>query len=722
MAVNAHYDDLVTLILEHDRRYYVDDAPVISDREYDRLFAELKQIESDYPDLRRPDSPTLRVGGAPKREFREVRREVKMYSLDNTYDEGELGDFFERVRKSLGETPVYVVEPKLDGASIEITYREGVLVLASTRGDGAVGEDVTENIRTVRTVPLRIPEPGEVVVRGEVFIERADLEAVNVERQSRGEPPFANPRNAAAGSLRLLDPVITAKRPLRVFLWELVSAPGLPSTHSAGLGWMARQGLPMHGREVICGSEAEVVEAVLRFEAMRPELPFDIDGAVIKVDDLESRKRLGHTARFPRFAVAFKFETEKAETKLIGITCQVGRTGTLTPVAEIEPVQLAGTTVSRASLHNEDEIRDKDVRVGDRVVIEKAGEIIPQVVSVIPAPPELRGPVFTMPSVCPVCGASTAREAGSARWRCTNTIACPGQLKASLRHFASRGAMDIEHLGPSLIEQLVDRGLVQDPADLYGLNRKDIAGLERMAEKSAENVVNAVEASRERPLDRLITGLGIPLVGEVAARQLAERYGTLSGFIGLSGEAEREALAEIHGIGPKIADAVATVLDDERFRGVVQKLLDRGVDLKQPRVAGDGRGALSGRSFCVTGTLSRPRAEIHEMIRAAGGEVHKAVTQKTTFLVAGGKVGQAKIKKALAAGTRVIDEVVLRSMIDTPSPDPDMEAKCPECGEWSEVEWVDIPPGGYWWKNSGTCPKCDLPILVETECEFREKI
>ncbi len=661
--IKERYDELVTEILEHDRRYYMEDAPVISDREYDRLFGELKQIERDHPDLKRPDSPTQRVGGTPKEGFRQVRRPVRMYSLDNTYNAEDLDEFFERVRTALGTTPTYVVEPKLDGASIEMTYREGVLALASTRGDGQVGEDVTENIRTVRTVPLRIAEPGEVVVRGEVCIERAALETVNRERLARGEAAFANPRNAAAGSLRLLDPTITATRPLKVFLWELVTTPPMPKTHSAGQAWMAGQGLPTHGLERVCDSEAGVMAAIERFDAMRRELPYDIDGAVIKVDDLESRRKLGHTARFPRFAVAFKFETEKATTRLLGITCQVGRTGALTPVAELEPVQLAGTTVSRASLHNEDEIREKDVRVGDQVVIEKAGEIIPQVVAVIPAEAGSRGPVFEMPAACPVCGAPTEREAGEARWRCTNTLACPGQLKAALRHFASRGAMDMEHLGPSLIDQLIGNGLVKDPADLFGLTAAQIEGLERMGRKSAENVVNAVADSRDRPLDRLINGLGIPFVGEVAARQLAEHYGSLSGLAAREPGAERTTLAKIHGIGPKIADAVASALEDERFMGVVRKLLDQGIDPKRAESAGTG-GSLETLSFCVTGTLTRPRAEIHELIKAAGGEIHKSVTQKTAYLVTGEKVGQAKIKKAEAAGTKVIDEATLMSMLE----------------------------------------------------------
>jgi DNA ligase (NAD+) len=662
-TARARHAHLVREIQEHDRRYYVDDAPAITDLEYDRLFAELKALEEDHPDLRTPDSPTLRVGGAPAEGFVRVRHPRRMYSLDNTYDRADMDEFFRRVREGLGAggDPVFVVEPKLDGASMELIYRDGVLALALTRGDGAWGEDVTANVRTIRSLPLRIPAGGEVIARGEVFIHRADLEAVNREREAAGEPEFANPRNAAAGSLRLIDPKITAARPLRIHLYELVSAPEAPTSHSDCLAWLAGQGLPTHGLEAICRGRDEVLAALDRFDGLRGTLPFEIDGAVIKLDDLASRERLGATARFPRWAVAYKFAPEQAVTLLVDIALQVGRTGALTPVAVLEPVHLAGTVVSRASLHNEDEIRERDVRVGDRVVVEKAGEIIPQVVGVIPPPEERRGPPFAMPAACPVCGAPAARGEGEARWRCTNRLACPGQLKAALRHFGGRAAMDVENLGPAVIDQLVDRGLVRDPADLYALTIEQVAGLERMADRSAANLAEALRGSRGRPLDRLLTGLGIPLVGEVVARQLAPRYGSLSGFAGADPEAERAELAAIHGIGAGIADAVAGALGDPRFMNVVRKLLAAGID-PAAEASGDG-GPLSGSSVCVTGTLSRPRAKIHEAIRAAGGEVHTAVRRGTTYLVAGDKVGRAKLDKARALGTEVISETDLERLL-----------------------------------------------------------
>ncbi|MCP4602887.1 MAG: NAD-dependent DNA ligase LigA [Proteobacteria bacterium] len=660
----ARHAQLVEAIRRYDYLYYVEDAPEISDRDYDILFDELEKLEQSFPDLIRRDSPTQRVGAAPKEGFVRVQRARRMYSLDNTYSREELGDFLTRISSGLGSRePVYVVEPKLDGASIELTYVGGILTLASTRGDGLVGEDVTSGIRTIRSLPLGIVENQEVVVRGEVFINRADLEAVNRERELKGEPAFANPRNAASGSLRLLDPTVTAKRPLRVFLYELTGAPTLPPTHSACLDWIADQGLPVHRLERKCVSHKEVFEAVDAFDSMRTELPYDIDGTVIKVDDLELRDRLGHTSRFPRWAVAFKFEAEQAKTKLIGIAVQVGRTGSLTPVAKLEPVQLAGTTVSRASLHNEDEILSKDIRVGDTVIVEKAGEIIPHVVGVIPVDESERSAPFAMPTTCPVCSAPAARQEGEARWRCTNRLACPGQLKASLIHFARRSAMDIEHLGPSLVDQLVNQGMVSDPADLYSLTEDQAAGLERMATKSAANFIAAVNASRKQTLDRLVSGLGIQLVGDVAAKQLAKRYGTLKKFAEKNPDDEQEELAAIHGIGPKIAESVATALSDERFMGVIRKLLDLGIDSLAPPDE-ETSGLLSDMSFCVTGALSRPRNQIHDMIQKAGGQVHKAVKKGTTHLVAGEKVGKKKLKKAAENGTQVIDETALLKMIE----------------------------------------------------------
>lgn len=656
------YAALIREIAGHDRRYYVLDAPTVTDREYDRLFDELRALERENPGLVRDDSPTQRVGGAPAAGFARVRHPKRMYSLENSYGEDDVREFLARVggAEPDGAGVGYVVEPKLDGASMEVVYRGGRLALALTRGDGVEGEDVTANVRTIRSLPLSIPEPGEVVARGEVFIETAELKAINDEREEAGEAPFANPRNAAAGSLRLLDPRETARRPLRLFLYEVVAAPPGLATHTECLAYLASLGLPVHGMQRACGSDGEVLAALAELARARPGLPFEIDGAVVKVDGLALRERLGSTARFPRWAIAFKFETEKAETRLVDIAVQVGRTGALTPVAVLEPVPLAGTTVGRATLHNEDEIREKDIRVGDVVIVEKAGEVIPQVMGVARRDGAGRSPPFAMPSACPACGAPAVRAEGEARWRCPNRLACPGQLKASLRHFASRAAMDIEHFGPSLIDQLVDGGLLRDVADVYDLTEEQLAGLPRMGEKSARNAIEAIRESRARPLHRLITGLGVPLVGEVAAAQLAQRYRTLSGLAAADPGVERAELAAIFGIGGKIAASVADALSDERFMGVVGDLLAHGLD---PAAEATAKGTLAGRSFCITGALSRPRQAVQERIRAAGGEVHTSVKRGTGFLVAGADVGRAKLEKARALGTVVIDEAALERLI-----------------------------------------------------------
>ncbi|MCU0663035.1 MAG: NAD-dependent DNA ligase LigA [Myxococcota bacterium] len=658
----VRYGELIELIRAHDAAYYVLDAPTVSDREYDRLFQELRDIEAAHPELVRRDSPTRRVGGAPAEGFERGRHKHRMYSLDNTYNEDEVLAFVRRVEEGLGRSAAFIVEPKLDGASLELEYRGGTLAMALTRGDGTQGEVITANARTIRGLPLSIPEQGEVIVRGEVFIHRADLETVNLEREKAGEPRFVNPRNAAAGSLRLLDPRATARRPLRLCLYELVAAPVMPSTHAEALREIRRLGLPSHGRERWCARGSEVLSAVRTLGQGRAALPFDIDGAVIKLDDLAARAMLGFTARFPRFAVAYKFEAERATTRLLGITVQVGRTGALTPVAELEPVFLAGTTVSRASLHNEDEIHAKDIRVGDDVIIEKAGEIIPQVVDVVPAAAELRGQRFAMPGQCPACGAATARGEGEARWRCMGTLTCPAQLKASLVHFARRQAMDIDHLGPSVVEQLVDLDLVRSPADLYRLSAEKVASLPRMGEKSAQNLIDAIARSRHRTLDKLLAGIGIPLLGDVAATQISNRYESLRHFLEQDPAAEEEALSALHGIGPKLAASVAGALRDERFWGVLSELLNLGVNPKaQSRPAASG--PLYGKTFCVTGTLSRPRTDIHADIERKGGQVHTSVKKGTTYLVAGEKVGASKIEKAKALGTKVISEAELLELL-----------------------------------------------------------
>lgn len=655
---------LVREIREHDHRYYVLDDPILSDQQYDRLYRTLVDLETAHPELRSADSPTMRVGGKPRSELQTVPHAVPMISLDNTYDASELAEFVRRVRDGLPSTAKveFCVEPKLDGASVEIVYEAGRFVQASTRGDGIHGEEITENLRTLRGLPLVLPSAETLTLRGEVVIFRKDLEAVNEQRLAAGEQPFANPRNAASGSLRLLDPKEVAKRRLRVFLWQLVDGERFAPRHSAVLDWLGQLGMPVHARHRVC-TDLESIHAALReLEAQRSELPFDIDGAVIKVDDFSQQAQLGRTAKFPRWAVAYKFAAEQAQTRLLDIVVQVGRTGALTPVAQLEPVQLAGTVVSRASLHNEQIIEQLDVRLGDLVTIEKAGEIIPQVVAVDPTARPADAPKFRMPTHCPSCNAAVARREGEVALRCPNAH-CPAAVKQSIVHFARRFAMDIDGLGDAIVELLVDKQLVADVADLYDLDVKTVAGLPRMGQKSAQNLIDAIAASKTRPLERLITGFGIDLIGQVAARQLAEVAGTLQKMLSWTEAEARAELAAVSGFGPKMIDSLWETLGDPHQRAVLDKLVARQVSTPQPRAAAATAGPLLGKSFCVTGVLSRRREDVHADILAAGGVVHDKVKKGTMYLVAGDKVGQSKRDSAQKFGVEVIDEARLTQML-----------------------------------------------------------
>ncbi|MGE5786344.1 MAG: NAD-dependent DNA ligase LigA, partial [Myxococcales bacterium] len=648
---------LVQEIREHDHRYYVLDDPTVTDREYDRLYRELIDLEAAHSELSSPDSPSVRVGGRPRSELQTVPHAVPMISLDNTYDQAELAEFVRRVYDGLksGSEVVFCVEPKLDGASVELVYESGRLVQASTRGDGVHGEEITENMRTVRALPLVLSQPENLTLRGEVVIYRRDLELVNELRLAKGEQPFANPRNAASGSLRLLDPREVAKRRLRIFLWQLIDGARVAPRHSQALDWLGTLGLPVHRRHRVCRNIEEVHAALRELEAMREALPFDIDGAVIKVDDFAQQQQLGRTAKFPRWAVAFKFAAEQARTRVVDIVVQVGRTGALTPVAQLEPVQLAGTVVTRASLHNEQIIGQLDVRVGDRVTIEKAGEIIPQVVAVdLSARPAITHP-FRMPTECPGCGAKVTRRAGEVASRCTNPH-CQAAVKQAIVHFARRFAMDIDHLGEAIVEALVDQGLVGDVADLYDLDLDTLANLPRMGKKSARNLLDAIVASKQRPFDRLITGFGIDLIGQVAARQLAETAETLDLLLTWNEADTRSKLETVSGFGPKMIDSLWSALSDPNQREVLEKLRARGVSVRQPKPQTSAKqGPLSGKSFCVTGVLSKRREDIHVDILNAGGIVHDKVKKGTTYLVAGEKVGQSKRDGAEKFGVEVID-------------------------------------------------------------------
>jgi len=663
----ARHEELVREIRAHDHAYYVLDAPKIPDADYDALFAELRALEERHPSLVSPASPSQRVGAPPREGFVQVPHAHRMYSLDNSYDPESLREFDRRVREGLPSSAAvrYVTEPKLDGASLEVVFREGALALAITRGDGRVGEDVTLNARTIRSLPLEIPERRELTVRGEVVIRREDLATVNAQRRELGEEPFANPRNAAAGSLRLLDSTLTAQRPLRVVLYEVVEP--YWESHLEMLQGIKELGLPTHGLEKRCDDLDAVFRYIERFEKDRAGLPYETDGVVVKLDRIEHRPILGYTARFPRWAIAYKFPAERGQTVVRDIEVDVGRTGALTPVATLDPIRLSGTTVSRASLHNVDYVAAKDVRVGDTVTVEKAGEIIPQVleVNVADRPPD--AVAWTPPTECPACATPVQRTEGAVAIRCPNPV-CKGKLRAALFYFTRRGGMDVDGFGKVLIEQVIDRGLVEDLADVFALpgKRDELLQLERIAEKTADNLIASIERARTgRTFERLLTALGVPLVGGVAARLVAERYRNLRTLLDQDPEDVRTVLADIHGIGPKIADAVADYLADEAHRAVLEKMLAFGVEAEQPaapEVAADG--PLAGSSFAVTGVLSRPREAVQAAIREAGGEVHDRVKKGTTYLVAGERTGKTKLDAARKHGTKVVDEEGLGRLME----------------------------------------------------------
>ena len=634
------------------------DQPEITDAEFDVLMEELKRLEAEHPELITPDSPTQRVGGKPREGFVKVRHSSPMLSLDNALNEAEFLDFDRRVRQLLGGEPYrYVAELKLDGLSMAAHYREGLFVQAVTRGDGIEGEDVTENARTIRSLPLRVKsELRAFEVRGEVVMNRRAFEQLNLERDKQGLPRFANPRNAAAGSIRVLEPWITATRRLDYWAYFLL-VEGQPyyASHWDSLEALAGMGFKVNPHRRLCADAEEVLEFWREWSERREALPYEIDGIVVKVDSVEQQRRLGWTAKAPRWAIAFKYAARQAETVVEEISVQVGRTGVLTPVAHLRPVEVGGVTVSRATLHNEDEIERLGLQIGDTVIIERSGDVIPKVVRV-KAYGSPRRP-FRMPSACPVCGGKVVREEGEVASRCINTN-CPARLKESILHFASRGVMDIDGLGEALVDQLVDRGLVRSVADLYKLKLEDLLPLERMGRKSAEKLLRNIEESKQRPLPRVLTALGIRYVGERTAQFLAEAFGSLDAIAA----ADVETLQGVPEVGPRVAQSIYDFFREPRNRELVERLREAGLQFRYQAERRRG-GPLEGLTFVLTGTLpTLTREQARAMIEAAGGKVTGSVSKKTDYVVAGEEAG-SKLQKARELGIKVIDEATLRRMV-----------------------------------------------------------
>jgi DNA ligase (NAD+) len=625
----------------------------------------LEELEAKYPALVTSDSPTQRVGAAPQTEFGVFEHRVPMLSLANAFNEEELRAFDERSKRFAGirkdEDIEYVCELKFDGLAVSLTYVNGIYTAGATRGDGYRGENVTENLRTIKSIPMNLrhtkreapevkPIPSFMEVRGEVILTHVEFQRINEERELTGEPTFANPRNAAAGSVRQLDPRVTAKRNLTMFCYGVGAYEGVDfETHYEILVALGDWGFKVNPNVKVCRNIDEVIEYIREWETKKEELEYDIDGMVVKVNSLALQSRLGYVARSPRWAIAYKYPAHQATTKVINIRVQVGRTGALTPVADLEPVEVGGVTVSRATLHNEDEIRRKDVRIGDTVVVQRAGEVIPEIVEVVKEKRTGAEIEFRMPDHCPVCGARVERPEGEAVARCVG-IACPAQIRERIIHFASRAAMDIEHVGPALVDQLIEKGLVHDPADLYYLKKDDLAKLERMAEKSASNVINAIEASKGRPLSRLINALGIRHVGERTAEVLADRFGSLDALI----NATEEELAAIPGIGPVVAASIARFFSESENLEVLQKLKEAGVAPKAE--ARRETAAFAGKTVVFTGGLeSMTREQAEALVRKLGANPSSSVSKNTDLVVAGEKAG-SKLEKARQLGVKVISE------------------------------------------------------------------
>jgi len=691
-AAQKRIHELSAEIERHNHAYYVEGAPTISDREFDRLLAELTQLETEHPDLLSPFSPTQRVGGRPLEEFKQVAHRVPMMSLDNTYSHEELRDFVARAEKIMEGRPItWLLEPKVDGVAVTLRYERGELVHGATRGDGRTGDDITQNLKTIRSIPLKLESgslknarkkkkgetgPGlfegnfdaptqlaTLEVRGEVYMTRENFEKLNKERERKGEATFVNPRNSSAGTLKLLDSREVARRPLEILIYSVAEIRGVElKSHHEALALIASLGFPTHKRTWTCKNFTEIEKALADLDRYRKTLPYDTDGGVLKADLLLQQRELGQTSKAPRWAIAYKFESEKAETKLLDIQIQVGRTGALTPVAILEPVFVSGSTVSRATLHNESEIARKDVRIGDTVIIEKSGEIIPAVLGIIATRRPKNAKPYMMPRKCPVCGGEVTRdivagEEGS-HLRCEN-LSCPAQIKGRIQHFAHRGAMDIEGLGEALVEQLVNQKLVQNIADLYDLTIEQVSGLERMAEKSATNLIEGIQGSKTRELWRLIFGLGIRHVGAASARSLASHFGDMAKFE----KASIEQLLEIHDVGEVVAESIRDFFQKKDNLDTIHRLKKAGLNMVSSSVERPSSSVLTGKSFVLTGTLpTLTRDQAGDLIRQAGGEVKSSVSKKTSYVVAGEEAG-SKLDDAKKFGVSILDEAGLKKML-----------------------------------------------------------
>lgn len=654
----------------HNYRYYILDDPEVSDAEYDRLVQELKRLETEYPRFYSPTSPTARVGSPPLEKFATIPHTIPMLSLDNAFSDGDILDFDTRIRKFLKHTGkiLYTAEPKIDGVAVELIYEQGNLVAASTRGDGFIGELITENVRTIRSVPLVLMAdedmdiPSRIEIRGEVFMVKSAFKKFNQKRAEQGLSIFANPRNAAAGSLRQLDSNITAERPLEVFFYGLGSFSGIiPETHWEALCMLKKMGfrinpLISHGIEI-----DQVLQYYRELNEKRHDLEYDIDGVVVKVDNLRIQNELGTTSKSPRWAIAYKFKAIQETTRILDIQIQVGRTGTLTPVAHLEPVNIAGAIVSRATLHNEDEIKRKDIRIGDTVFVERAGDVIPKVIKVVTSNRTGKEKIFEMPQFCPVCRTHVVRQENEAATRCINA-ACPAQLKENIRHFSSKQAFDIDGMGLKLVEQLVDKGIVLSFGDLFNLDPQVLQNLDRMGEKSAQNLITAINDSKKISFARFLYALGVRHVGQHVARILANQFKNLETLM----RASFDDLVSIEGIGPIVAESIRTFFNEEENQKTIRRLLESGVEIQyEPAGKSPGSSDFAGKTFVLTGTLENmTRNEAKEFIEKAGGKVTGSVTGKTDYVIAGYKPG-SKLETAKKLGIAIMDEELFKKMVNT---------------------------------------------------------